>query len=298
MNLTANRLAIFSLITASIIWGATGPIMKLTLKEVPLFSLAFIRFFTATLILLPFIYKKISVDKKDFFILIISAILGITLNISFFFLGLTLTTALNTGIIVASGPIFALIAGHFVLKEKVSKNLIIGAIVGILGISVIIGKDILSNGFHLSPLGDFFILITMLCFVFYQIISKELFKKYNPFVLTFYSFAIGALSFLPAMLFELQKEPLWFSSLSTNAIFGILFGIFFSSLAAFSLWQWGLSKIAVSKADFFFYLDPVVSTILAMVLLSEKITFPFVIGSILILLGIFFAEKRFPYHHK
>lgn len=288
--------AILALISASIIWGITGPVMKLTLQSVPIFSLAFIRFFFASLILFPFVYKKLSINIKDLPILILCAGLGVTFNIAFFFWGLTLTSALNSGIIIATAPLFILLGAAIFLKEKITRRLMIGLIIGITGIGIIISRDVFQNGISLSPLGDFIILLSLLAFVFYDILSKKLFKKYSPLTITFYSFLIGAISFFPASYYEFVNNPAWMTGLKSNALFGIIFGIFFSSFAAYSLWQWGLSKIDAGQAGFFYYLDPVASTIGAVILLSEKITQPFVLGAMLIFLGLFFAEGHLPYH--
>ncbi|RJQ37474.1 hypothetical protein C4559_03590 [Candidatus Microgenomates bacterium] len=294
MNLDSKKIAILALIISSVIWGSTSTVMKLTLKEVPIFSLAFIRFFLAALLLYPFVRKKLSIDRKDIPILVISAFLGVTLNISFFFWGLTQTSALNAGIIVTSSPIFLILIAHTFLKEKISKNLVVGAVMSMVGISIIISKDTLANGLNVFPFGDFLILAATLFFVFYEVISKGLFKKYNPLVVTFYSFAIGAMGFLPSLVVEFQREPYWIQNISTPAIFGIIYGILFSSLIAYSFWEWGLFKISASKAGFFFYLDPIASTITAVVILSEKVTTPFLIGAAFIFIGLFFAESH-PY---
>lgn len=295
--MNTKHFAILALISASIIWGLTSPIMKQTLNFVPLFSLAFIRFATASFLLFPLVYNKLKIDKKDISILVFSAFSGVTFNIAFYFLGLTLTSALNAGIIVAALPIFTLLFAAFFLKEKITKGLILGSIIGIVGIAIIIGHDAFKNGFTLSPLGDFIIIISMLSFVIYEMFSKKLFKKYNPLTITYYTFLIGALSFFPAFFYEFNNNPLWNVSFPKVAIFGILYGIIFSSLIAYSFWQWGLSKIDASRAGFFFYLDPIAGVLGAVILLSEKITQPFILGAILIFLGLFFSEGRLPYHH-
>ncbi|MDO8657761.1 MAG: DMT family transporter [Candidatus Levybacteria bacterium] len=292
----SKRLAILALISASIIWGLTGPIMKQTLVHVPIFTLAFIRFGAAALLLFPFVYNKLTIKKEDLPLLILCAAFGVTFNIAFFFLGLTLTSALNTGMIISTIPIVTLIFGALFLKEKITKKLIIGGIFGLLGIGIIIGKDVLQNGLYISPIGDFIILISMFSFVIYEILSKKLFKKYHPLTITFYAFLIGSISFFPASFYEFRNVQNWMANLPLSAILGIIYGIFFSSLSAYSLWQWGLSKIDVSRAGFFFYLDPIASTLGAVLILSEKITEPFILGAILIFLGLFFAEGRLPYH--
>lgn len=297
MSASHRTLVFIALILASSIWGVNNSVMKLTLLTVPVFSLALIRFGTASFILLPFVKDQLAIAKKDRKLLILSALCGVSLNIAFFFWGIKLTSALNAGIIVASLPIFTLLFASFFLKEKVSKNLILGGTLAVVGISIIVGRDLASLGLSFSPLGDFLVLLATLSFVGYEIISKKLFAKYNAFTVTYYSFAIGALTFLPLAIWEYLSNPFWIKGLTATSFTGIAFGILLSSLTAYSLWQWGLSKIPASRVGFFFYLDPVVSTITAVLLLSEVITFPFLIGAILIFAGLFIAEGKLPYHH-
>lgn len=298
MHLSNRQKAIIALIAASTIWGAASPLMKLALQEIPIFSLGFIRFFTAALILYPFVRKKLHLDLKDIPLIIICSILGITIHMAFYLWGLTLTYATSAGIITIIGPLFSLILGYYVLKEKLAKNLLLGAFLGVAGILVIIGKDITGNTFHLSPLGDLLLIIATFLFVCYQLMSKELFQKYDALTITFYTLLIGGIGFFPASVSEFIRFPNWYLHLSIPTIIALTYGIFLASLGAYCLWQWGLSRIDVSKADFFFYLDPVSGTLLAVVLLSEKINLAFILGSVLILSGLFLAEKKPLYHHK
>ena len=294
-----NNLAVLAIIISSVIWGATPAIMKYTLLTVPVFSLGFIRFFGASLILLPFVLRKINI--KDITPLVVgAALLGITVHISFFFLGLKLTTALNAGIISAFYPILTLIFAHILLSEKIKGNILVGAVLGIAGLGIIIGKDILTSGFTLSPLGDFLIISSAIVGVLYAIFSKKILEKHSPILVSFYLFAIGGLAFFPFAFWEWQTSSIWITNLSINASLGILFGILFASLIAHSFWQWGLSKMDVTKVGFFHYLEPVVATITAVIILSERITLPFILGSICIILGLVLAEihrhHRLPAH--
>ncbi len=297
MNSNHRQLAFLALILASIIWGASAAVMKIALFTVPPFSLALIRFGIASLLFLPFVWKNLAVKKEDLPAFLLLGLIGFTIHIPLFLFGLKLTTALNAGIIVSSVPLFTLLLASIFLKEKIKGNLFIGVVLGLLGVAVIIGKDAFATGVKLSPFGDMLILTAMLLFVFYEILSKKLFKKYSVFVVTFYSFAIGALTFIPFAIFEFVQNPNWINNVSQASFWGIIYGIFLSSFAAYSLWQWGLSKLSANRVGFFFYLDPVVSTIVAVILLSEIVTGPFVIGSAFIFLGLFIAEGRLPYHH-
>ena len=287
--------AYLALAAASIIWGANGAVMKSALEFVPLFSLAFIRFGTASILLYFLLKPKIKLDKKDIPLVIFCGLLGITFNISLYFWGLRLTTALNAGIIEASLPLLTLFFLHFVFKRGISKNLLYGGLIGIVGIIVLIGKDFASP-MHLSPLGDFLILASITSFMLYELGLKRLFRKYDPLSMTFYSFAVGAWFFLPAASIEYARSPMWITTVPPHIYLNILYGILLSSLAAHACWQWGLSKISLSKVGFFLYLEPFASMIAAVLLLSERITIPFVIGASLIFLGLFLAEIHISSH--
>lgn len=289
--------AFIALIAAASIWGATAAIMKLTLQTVPPFTLALIRFGTAAILLYPFVHRHLSIAIKDIPSVFFAGTIGIGIHIAFFFWGLKLTTALNAGIIVASLPLFTLLFAHFFLNEKVKKNFIAASLFGILGIGLIIGKDLGTNGLSLSPIGDVLIFLSMLTFVFYETVTKRLFSLYKPAVITWYSFVVGSFFFFPFALYENLTMTGWTTGISIEVLLGILYGIFFSSIGAYNLWEWGLSKVSESRVGFFFYLDPVVATVAAVVLLGEQITTAFVLGSILIFFGLFLAEGHLPYHH-
>lgn len=290
-------MAILALVIASLIWGLTGPLMKLALEVVPIFTLATIRFGIACILLAPFVYKHLKIDKKHIPTFIMAGLFGIGLHIPLLFWGFTLTSILNVVVLNASTPLFTLLFANLFLKEKITKNLVIGGVVGMIGIIVIIARDIAINGISASPFGNLLILISILFFVTYEIISKKLFKVYSSSTVTWYSFLIGTLAMLPFALYENVTYSSWVNNIDTTIVLEILYGIFFSSLAAYSLWQWGLSLIPASRVGFFIYLDPLTSTVAAVLLLGETITIPFVIGALFVFLGLFIAEGKFHYHY-
>lgn len=295
------NLAILAIITSTIIWGANATIMKYTLAFVPPFSLGFIRFFGASLLFLPFLFSRIKL-KEISPVVIVTGLVGITGTLSLFFLGLRLTTALNAGVITSFSPLLILIAAHLILKEKLRRNIMLGASLGILGIGIIIGKDFTQNVI-LSPLGDFLILLSIFGSVFYAIFSKKMSKNFTPFISTFYVLLIGGLGFLPGAIWEWQVNPSWITSLPQGAILGVLYAMVFSSLIAHSFWHWGLAKMDAAKVGVFNYLEPIVTTITAVIILSEKISIGFVLGSLFIFSGLLIAEvhrtrRHHPPHHR
>jgi len=278
--------------SAAIIWGATAPIMKLTLAQIPLFSLAFIRMILAASILAIFIRHQLKINKKDWLIFCQCAIFGVSLNLALFFFGLKLTQAINASFLVASVPIFTILAAHFLLKEKITTRLIFAATIALFGIIIIIGKPYTPLE-KTATIGNILLLLAGLSWVIHEIVAKKLLKIYDGGVVAFYSMAIGAATFAPFALWEFWKDPTWVSGVNTQGFAGLLYGILFASLLAYWAWQKGLAQIPAGQASFFFYLDPISGVILAIILLGEKITPQLLAGGAAVAIGVILAE-----HHR
>lgn len=278
------------IITATVIWGATPAIMKLTLQEVPTFTLAFLRMGTASAILSILVFKNLKVKKQDIKTIVLAGLSGVTFNIALFFLGLKLAPAINAALLVASVPIITLFAANIFLKEKFSPKLLASSAVAAAGVFFIVGLPTAANSTQF--IGNILLLLSGLAWVFYEIISKKLFKSYSASTVTFWAMAIGAFTFLPFAAYEQVTNPSWVNNVTIVGLLGIMFGIFFASLTAYWAWQKGLSQMPAGRAAFFFYLDPISGAIFAMILLSEKLTPQLIIGGLLITIAVILVEYR------
>lgn len=290
---------IVGLIIANVIWGFASPIFKWSLTNIPPLTLAFLRFFIASILLGLYLRKNLSMpikDKGDLKLLVIHALTSITGNILFFFLGLQLTLAVNAPVIASSQPILVFLFAYIFLKEKFKFKKLLGMIIGTLGILVIVLEPLYYHGLDGNTLGNFFIVLATISGAVGMLIGRQIFQKYNPLVLTFWAFIISAVSFLPPAIAEFMQNPLLYTQLDIRGIVGIVFGAVFSSTIAYGLFSYGLSKIQANEASLFIYIDPVAGTILSYFMLHEPITIPFIIGAVFIFLGIYIAEHRIHYH--
>lgn len=290
---------ILALIIANVIWGAAAPIFKFSLTNIPPFTLGFLRFFIPVLLLLPFIngFKLRDLNPKDWLELILGSFFGITINIAFFFLALQKTQSINAPIIASSGPVFLYILSILFLKEKAKLRVLIGMLIALTGVLFIILSPVLFDGksFALGELtGNLFLVISTLGAVLHPILYKNILKKVDVMTITCLGFFIGSISFLPMVVGELR---LWnVMMLDVRGIVGILFGALLSSLVAYSLYNYGLSKINAEEIGLFTYIDPVVAVLIAAPLLHEYPTIHFFLGAILVFGGIFLAEGRIHWH--
>lgn len=290
---------VLALIIANIIWGAAAPIFKFALENIPPFTLAFLRFFIAGIILLPFLknFKVIDLSGKDWLELILGSFFGITINIAFFFLALKKTESINAPIIASSGPVFLYILSVLFLKEKAKLKVLAGMLIALVGVVLIILAPILFDGkkFALGEIvGNIFLVIATIGTIMLPLFYKNILKKINPMVITCLSFFVGSILFIPMMIGELQ---IWnFGMINVNGIVGIVFGAFFSSALAYGLFNFGLSKIEAEEVGLFTYIDPVIAVLIAIPLLHEYPTIHFFLGSLLVFGGIFIAENRLHWH--
>lgn len=290
---------IVALILANVIWGAAPPIFKLALGNIPPFTLAFIRFFFAALLFLPFAGKinwKL-LNWRDWVYLFLGSLFGITANITFFFLGLQKAPSINVSIIASAGPVFLYLLSIIFLKEQAKKRVLIGMLFGLLGVLVIILSPIFLDGQRLvagEVAGNLLYVLSTIGSVLHPLFYKNILKKINFITATWISFMMVSITFLPLMLGELKTWS--FSSLNFDGLSGIIFGVFFSSAIAYCLYEYGLAKIKVQETGLFTYIDPVVTVLVAIPLLAEYPNLYFFIGSMLVFGGIFLAEGHMHWH--
>ncbi len=290
---------ILALVIANIIWGAAAPIFKFSLTNIPPFTLGFLRFFIPVILLLPFMrgFKPLSLNPKDWLEIVLGSFFGITINIAFFFLALQKTQSINAPIIASSGPVFLYILSVLFLKEKARLRVFIGMCFALIGVLLIILSPVLFDGktFAMGEIeGNVFLVISTLGAVLHPLLYKNILKKVDVMKITCLGFLIGSLSFLPMVFGELQSwSPMM---LDAKGIIGIIFGAFFSSFAAYSLYNYGLSKINAEEIGLFTYIDPIIAVLIAIPLLGEYPTAHFFLGALLVFGGIFFAEGRIHWH--
>lgn len=295
MKLSKYQLAIIALIITNVVWGASFPIYKWSLENVPPFTFTFLRLFLGGLLVLPFTLHNLKVARRDFLSFFCMAFFGVTIPITAIFLGLELTSSINAPIILSSGPIILIIFAMIFLKEHPKKKVFYGTGISLLGVLLIIFQPVIEQGLDVSILGNLFFLITAVGTVYHTIMIKKLVARYSVMNLTFWYFVIGSLPLLPFVYFETHQTPV-FQNLDFQGLFGIIFGVVFASFLAHVAYNYGIKYIQASEAGIFAYVDPLAAIVIALPLLNETLTPFFLIAAFLVFLGIFIAENRIHYH--
>lgn len=275
-----------------IMWGATFVSTKVLLKYFLPVEVLFTRAvlaFVALLIFYPH-HMKLKNPKQEF-VFAGAGLFGIVLYYMLENTALTMTYASNVGIIVACAPFFvAVIVGIFFKNEKSGIYFYIGFVVAITGVILISLNG--QKNFQLNPLGDGLAFIAMISWGCYSALIKKIGEcDYPTIAATRRIYFYGVLFLIPVLI---QQKASWKPEvlMKPEVLANFLFLGLFASAVGFLLWNLSTKWIGAVKTSVYIYVSPVVTVVLSMLVLREKMTVVSVIGSALIFVGLVISQKR------
>ncbi len=291
------------LLVVAIIWGIAGPVIKITLKDIPPDIFLFYRFAIASIVAFFLLTKHKGGRPKDFKIWSITLLYGFlnsTAGLGLLFWGFDKTTLLDSSLISLFGPILMMLLGYFSLHEHLTKRMKLGALVTLVGATMISLEPIMVNGHSQAQelgalFGNFLIFLSLICGAFSGLLSKKLMQeKVSPSFLANSSFIIGLITFTPILLLNHNFSTVIAVIKSANIYnhLGVLYMALVSGSIAYTLNNRAQKTIELSEAAIFSYLYPIFSAILAVMLLGEKVTTFAIVASLITITGVFIAEIK------
>jgi drug/metabolite transporter (DMT)-like permease len=221
------HLAYILIIVTIAIWGIATPVIKATVSYVPPLTFLWIRFLISTLICLPFAvwyYKHYHLNKFRIKTILISSLIGFVFGLSFIFVGIEMSSAIEASLISSISPILVSVMSYFILKELITKKQIEGTLIAFVGAIILIlspifeGKSIF-NGGRVILIGNIIFIIGVFFDALYSIYLKKYITKdkiITPFMHIVFAFLFAAIVFTPIAIIEqyylydksLEKIPL------------------------------------------------------------------------------------------
>ncbi len=302
--MSKKHLAFLALLATSIIWGFTLPLMKVNLEVFPPLTLAFFRFFVASICAL-FLVKLHGLTWKAFFHIGLFALFGITIHLGLLLFGLQDTSSIDAVFILALSPIITSLLAVFTIKEKIALPHVIGILLAFCGTFLyLVYPSLFGTGkITFNPLSDLLILLSVIFGAVFIVGSKSLFDSYRPSTISAVCFFVGAISFFPGAVNETLKDPGWLSSFSAFNVWSVVFLGVFSSFFAYIALEWGLSKLPVHINQVVSYLTPIVTVLVSTAFLNEALLPIFPLCALLVGAGIYLSYRYKPamhhhYHHR
>lgn len=224
---------------------------------------------------------------------LIFVLIGITGGSAYFLtenFALDYTLASNVALLVCTAPLLtALFSRIFLKSEKIGRSLVQGSLVALLGVALVVfnGRFIL----QLNPLGDLLSVSAAMCWAIYTILLKKVTSRYSILFITRKVFFYGLLTILPVFIFFPLKTDTAIL-LQPDVIGNLLFLGVVASLLCFYFWNMVVKYLGAVQTTNYVYVVPVVTLIASYLILDEPITTIAIVGAILILAGVWWAEKK------
>lgn len=231
--------------------------------------------------------KVKKIDKSDYKTLLFLGFVNIPINQFLFLKSMQYTTAPHVALAYALTPAFVFIIAMFFLNEKSNKLKIFGISLAIGGTIIVLSEKFsFANG---GIIGDILALLASFSWAIYTIIGKKLTLKYGAIYTTALAMMIGFLLYIPIFLVlpvHIQLEK--FTLINWGQIFYL--GALTSALG-YAIWYYALGKTDASKVSIFNNLQPVLTAVLSYFILGTGFTLQFVLGGILVIIGVFLTQR-------
>jgi len=199
------------------------------------------------------------------------------------------STATNVSLIVCICPLLTtLLLGLFYHSERLTKVQWLGSLIACSGMALVVlnGRFVL----HLSPWGDTLAFAAALCWAFYSLLIKRVSAVYPSVFITRKVFFYGLITIIPYFIFVPEMSSLHLLA-DIPVLTNLLFLGFVASMLCFLTWNWCITRLGAVHATNYIYFNPLMTIIVARIVLNERITLYIIAGTALIILGMYLAER-------
>jgi drug/metabolite transporter (DMT)-like permease len=278
----------------ALFWAGNAIVGRAAAGHIPPFTLSFLRWTLAFVVLLPFAWRALKQDwpviRAHLGFMVFISLISIGLFNSLQYLGLVYTTALNSLLLQSSGPLFVAIWSLLLFGIRLTAAQAIGILVSMIGVLVILlhGDLAALASIELNK-GDLLFLTAMAIFGLYA----ALIPKRPPMQqLSFlgFTFGCGALGLIPPFIWEFLTRP--HAEISAATLGSLVYVALFPSVLAYLCYNRGIQLIGANRSAPFFHLIPVFGSAMAIFLLGEQLHPFHVVGYVLVLCGIVVAARK------
>ena len=282
-----------SLLVAQVIYALNYSIAKglMPVYMSPL-AIVFSRILGAGLLfwLLSLFSKTQKVEPADMKKLMWLALFGVVINQVFFLYGLSITTPINSSIIMISNPIMVLIITLIVLKERVTVTKVSGLALALLGALMILSYR---GNFELGSdtiAGDLMTLLNSASWAVFVVLTKPVMAKYNTTTVMRWVFLFGSIYIIPLGVTETLHTN-W-TDFTMHAVWALLFVVVATTFLAYYLNIYGLQQLSPNTVSAYIYLQPLLATLFAVIMGHDRLTPTKLFSGALIISGLYLITKK------
>lgn len=284
----SSRSSVYVALVLVQVFFATLPIaVKVALRELSSPSLALIRVTGAALLFILIhqatVREKVR-GRRDILLLAVYSLFGVILNQLLYITALTMTTATAAQTLVTAGPAMTLLIAIVMRRETATPMKWAGIALAGLGALTLVGVGV-SEG---RALGNLLALANVAAYSIYLVISRDLLRRYNALTVITWVFGFGVVGMLPWGLGPALREV---GGAGRDTWLAMAWIILIPSVAAYYLNVWALARAEASLVSTFVYLQPMLTAVLASLILKEHASARMIPAAVLIFAGVAVAIR-------
>jgi len=227
--------------------------------------------------------ENIKLEGKDFGNILVVGVVGTVFAPLMYFLGLSQTFAINATLIAHLQPLFVGIFGSYFLREKLHRHDLFGGLLIVLAAILITSRTFYNlTTFRFGNFGDMIVFFAMVSWAIVAIPGKQLTKQASSVVIVGYRFLIASVVFVPVLL--------CLNQLIISSIYQVLLGVLVG--LGYIFYYEGLKRIKSGQVALTELSSPFFTSILAWYLLGETVMPMQVIGTLLLICGLFILTQE------
>jgi drug/metabolite transporter (DMT)-like permease len=278
---------------AMLLWGLNIPAIKVLTTSFEAVMLSSLRMFFAwcvfTAIALYHSGRIPKIARAHWGLVIVCGVLMVYANQIFFTVGMGRTTATNTALIVALGPLMSSVLGALVFRERLTGTRLLGIALGLIGVGAVIlqrpGAAMEGAGF-----GDAMIAASVLSFAIGGVLVQRLARKLNAITISWSIYTIGTVLLVLHSCFIGVDAHALFSDTGSFAL------IVFSGVGATAVgnlvWNRSIASLGISRTALFLNWVPLFAIAFAVVFLKEPMSWWLVFGVLCVIAGTWLGSVR------
>ena len=219
----------------AVLWGGNWPAMKLAVSEISPWTFRSICLVTGGVGLLAIARASghsVAIPRRSGAMLLTISLFNITLWHILSAYGLTLIEAGRAVIIAFTMPLWAVLLGHYILKDRLTARRVIALILGLTGLAILIGPDLAALG--AAPLGASFMLAAAFSWALGTVVMKTREWAMPILVLTGWQLFLGGIPVVVGML--LFEMPLDLTGVSARSLIGLAYAAIVATFVCHTLW--------------------------------------------------------------
>lgn len=277
-------------------WSGATVLARAIRQDIPPMGLVLSQSVIAALILLPFLLPRLRTQMpvilRHWKLMLALGVTQLVTGQGLLYIALHTTTAINAGLIVATQPAVIMALAWLLLRNVITLRQGAGLLIALIGVLAIITRGEPAALLDLSlVIGDLWMQLVVISFSLYVVlITKYAPKELNPFVL-FFAMIVAAIFFLlPIHIGEamITGGRVMFDGVT---ILTVLYMAVFSTILALVCLNVAIAHIGPGRLGIFYYLIPVITALLAMVLLGEAFHLYHLVAVVLVLGGVYISSR-------